>query len=301
MNELLKDIIYFDKKMDTNDLIKGEKRKHLNKEVIEELKKFSKEDIINIFFDLEANDEVEGNKYNGKLKEEKEKNEYIFSNSNKNNLCKLNAFIQVLREKYMEEEIINFLYNNLINFDLFQKDFDQKKVEENNIFLNKKSKNINHQENNLKLKKRLKFKIIHKNDIIIDNLLNIDNQRKDILGLMHKNEKEQIYLFRPLDLAENNQIEEKFPKEKLNNSNEILFKCEMNNCPAYGICDILNKKFKLCENHLFSYKEHKINRKLQKKIMRIDENIHLMKTTFEKLKSDNALILNGSKLYELIN
>lgn len=276
--------------------------------VQEELKKFPKEDVINILFELL--DKKENKNYEEQQNLSSSENDTIFSKSDKHTLCKLQVFIQVLLEKYGEEEIVNLLFKNYINSNILWSNNNTKNTNENKILKRKTKKNNFFNDNNLNInkfkKKKIKSlpkKIIANNSIKLGNINghltnSKDMKKKVIKGLLHKNKLGNTFLFYPS--SDKDSMTDIENSEKLKNNIEIIFKCELDNCSGYGRFNLNNKSFELIEPHSFCYSDHihcdtnKVNH-----FKKINDNYMSLIKTFSKMKSMDALIFDGNELYEL--
>lgn len=306
--------------IDTEENLKKNITKNITpliKIINKELKQFSIEDVINMIFDLSAKRQKENNKNidfgdNYLLSTEKQEKEFL-SDSDDNTILRLKIFVQILLDKYGEDSLINELYNSLGFEDNEKNENDSEKVNKCDFSNLEENIDINKNLENEKTPKKIRSKSSIpsskgkdennsiKIDKITDHIISLkEESSRDIIGHLHKNKLGHIYLFYPSYEYKNTfKIE---MKKIVDNKNKILFLCEMNDCSAYGVFDILSNNFTLRAKHSLCYTDHKhcqIEKK--KKNQEKSDNFVLVIKTFAKLKSYDALIFIGNSLCELSN
>jgi hypothetical protein len=307
--------------------MKNNGNSHLNKETKEkiELKSlgsiiqeylsyFKTEEVINIFFSLKENE-------NTSIKNKKKFNQNSLSRHDKNTTFQLKIFLEVLRENYGDQCIINELYKCIVNKNTqdSSKKINKKKDkirrnDECKIFINDNLiDSFDKKDYIFILNKENKQKKLPKDFIKIDRIsnnwiaptkskclfLNKNEIEKKIIGYLYKMNSNKIFLYYPI-IEQNYFIKDENLKKIKENDNKLFFVCELyineresNRCNSYGLYDLNSMNFSVGAPHTKSINEHP-HSLIPKNEDSISEKDELMEIIFYFSKMDikGALIIN---------
>lgn len=264
----------FDSIQSYNEIIENKNKRPLEKIIRETFSQFKIEDIMHVFFSLiENKNDLIINDIN---------TFEVLSNIDKNIEFQLKIFLEVLRENYEEQYIIQEFYKYLFNVNIK----NDKNVNKNYISLEK----------NGKMKKKEYFKKIKNNLIIpIKSKFKLSlKDKKNVIGFLYKN-KNNIYFYYPIQ--EQNIFLNENMKKIIEDTKKILFVCikylpenENNIINSYIIYDLERMDFSFRKIHSSDMNDYLHSIKIKYEFELKDEIMEII-PDFLKMNINSALII----------
>jgi hypothetical protein len=290
--------------------------KSLGSIIQEYLSYFKTEEVINLFFSLKEDE-------NTSINNKKKFNQNPLTRADKNTTFQLKIFLEVLRENYGDQCIINELYKYIVNKnkkdsskkigkknDKNHRNDECKKFTNNNLLnsfdkkdyifiLNKENKQKELSKDFIKIDRSSNNWIISTKSKCLDMFLNKNEITKKIIGYLYKMNSNNIFLYYPM-IEQNLFIKDKNLKKIKENDNKLFFVCELyineresNRCNSYGLYDLNSMNFSVGAPHTKSINEHphSLIPKNEDSISEKDELMEII-VYFSKMDIKGALIIN---------